>query len=143
MYAPPWRGLSENLKKLLPRISNGTLSFQELLVELKINKQTRTTQISGQIFHYRLGKKKFLCNFTVFQINCQLIGGCKLLIVIARQLFLNRFSPLVDALHWRAQFSTFFTQLTPNVYHLSQQTNQLICLSNFNHPFQVQLLQRW
>ena len=38
----------------------------------------------------------FLCNFTVFQINHQLIGGCMLLIVIARQLFFNRFSPLLE-----------------------------------------------
>ena len=35
VYAPPWHGLSENLEKLLPRISNGTSSFQELLATSK------------------------------------------------------------------------------------------------------------
>ena len=36
--------------------------------------------------------------FQIVQIDCQLIGGCMLLIVIARQLFLNRFSPLLSTL---------------------------------------------
>ena len=85
-------------KKLLPRITHGTSSLQELLAELKTNKQKRTTENSGQIssiLNFRCLGKKFFCNFMVFQINCQLIGGCMLLIVIARQLFLNRFSPLM------------------------------------------------
>ena len=85
-------------KKLLLRITHSTSSFQELLVELKTNKQKWTTENSGHIssiLNFCSLIKKLFCNFMVFQMNCQLIGGCMLLIVIARQLFLNRFSPLV------------------------------------------------
>ena len=91
----------------------------------KFRVQNRTIFVCDKIeylfvnFRFLLSRRNLSGNFTVFWNNRQLIGSCLYSLVLARDLFFRRLSPLVDRvpldkfceLHWILKFALTCIQL--------------------------------